>query len=294
MMEKKYRQIKKVIPPPPVRMVGDGFRVHNFFPSDPDIGIDGMSPFFLLDYGSKHYFPPADKPRGVDVHPHKGFETVTIAYHGSVAHHDSAGNQGIINEGDVQWMTAASGILHKEYHGEEFTSKGGIFQMVQIWVNLPSRFKSIPPKYQAIKKEDIIRHVLKDKISNVGIIAGEYSAETGPASTFTPMSLFDVRLIAGSSTEFRFPENYNTGLLVIEGDIKVNFNTTISENHFALMDNKGGHFDIEAVIDSIILIMAGEPINEPVVARGPFLMNTEEEVKEAYADFKSGKFGYLE
>ncbi len=275
-------------------MVGDGFRVHNFFPSDPDIGMEGMSPFFLLDYGSKYYFPPSDKQRGVDVHPHKGFETVTIAYHGSVAHHDSAGNSGVIREGDVQWMTAASGILHKEYHEEEFTRKGGMFQMVQLWVNLPARFKSIPPRYQAIRKEDIIRHILPDNVSTVGIIAGEYEAETGPASTFTPISLFDVRLAAGSTAEFRFPENYNTGLLVVEGQIKVNFETQVKEDQFIQMGNDGEYFDLEAVGDSIILIMSGEPINEPIVARGPFLMNSEEEIKEAYADFRSGKFGYLE
>lgn len=275
-------------------MVGDGFRVHNFFPSNADIGMTGMSPFFLLDYGSKHYFPPSEKQRGVEVHPHKGFETVTIAYHGSVAHHDSAGNRGVIHEGDVQWMTAGAGVLHKEYHEEEFTRNGGIFQMVQLWVNLPARFKSVPPRYQAIKQEDIIRHYLPDKVSYIGIIAGEYSAETGPASTFTPLSLFDVRLSAGITTEFRFPEKYNTGLLVVEGELKVNFDTVVPENHFVKMDNSGEHFDIEALRDSIILIMSGEPIEEPVVARGPFLMNSEEEIKDAYADFRSGKFGYLE
>ncbi|HEX2969932.1 MAG TPA: pirin family protein [Bacteroidales bacterium] len=284
----------KVIPPPPFRMVGDGFRVHNFFPSDPDIGVEGMSPFFLLDYGSKYYFPPADRPRGVDVHPHKGFETVTIAYHGSVAHQDSAGNKGVINEGDVQWMTAASGILHKEYHEENFTRKGGLFQMVQLWVNLPARFKTIPPRYQAIRKEDIVRHKLPDNISEIGIIAGEYSAESGPASTFTPISLFDVRLMAGITTEFRFPENYNTGLLVIEGRIKINFETEVDENNFIKLDNNGEYFDIEAIKDSIVLIMSGEPINEPIVARGPFLLNSEEEIREAYDDFRNGKFGYLE
>lgn len=275
-------------------MVGDGFRVHNFFPSDPDIGMSGMSPFFLLDYGSKYYFPPATGQRGVGVHPHKGFETVTIAYHGSVAHHDSAGNKGVIHEGDVQWMTASSGILHKEYHAQEFTRQGGIFQMVQLWVNLPARFKSIPPKYQAITKEDIVRHVLKDHVSTVGIIAGEYSAETGPASTFTPISLFDVRLRKGTATEFRFPVTYNTGMLVIEGKIKVNISDVAPEDHFILMGNEGEHFDIEALEDSIILIMSGEPIDEPIVARGPFLMNTSEEIQEAYAEFRTGKFGFLE
>lgn len=275
-------------------MVGDGFRVHNFFPSDPEIGIDGMSPFFLLDYGSKHFFPPADKPRGVSVHPHKGFETVTIAYHGSVAHHDSAGNKGVIREGDVQWMTASSGILHKEYHEEEFTKTGGIFQMVQLWINLPARFKTIPPKYQAITKDDIIRHVLHDNVSTVGIIAGEYSAETGPASTFTPISLFDVRLRRGTSTEFRFPANYNTGMLVIEGRIKINHSEVAPEDNFILMGHEGEHIYIEALDDSIILVMSGEPIEEPIVAQGPFLMNTRDEIQEAFAEYRTGKFGFLE
>lgn len=275
-------------------MVGDGFRVHNFFPSDPGIGMTGMSPFFLLDYGSKHFFPPSDSPRGVDVHPHKGFETVTIAYHGSVAHHDSAGNKGVIHEGDVQWMTASSGILHKEYHEEDFTKTGGLFQMVQLWVNLPARFKTIPPKYQAIRKEDIIRHVLPDNVSTVGIIAGEYSAETGPASTFTPISLFDVKLRKGTATEFRFPVAYNTGMLVIEGRIRINSSDIAPEDNFILMGHEGEHFDIEALDDSIVLVMSGEPIEEPVVAQGPFLMNTRDEIQEAYAEFRSGKFGFLE
>lgn len=282
------------MPPPPFHMVGDGFRVHNFFPSDPDIGISGMSPFFLLDYGSKHYFEPSARPRGVGVHPHKGFETVTIAYHGSVAHHDSAGNKGVINEGDVQWMTASSGLLHKEYHGEEFTRKGGIFQMVQLWVNLPARFKTIPPKYQAITKDDIVRHLLPDNVSTIGIIAGEYSAETGPATTFTPISLFDVRLRKGTATGFRFPATYNTGMLVIEGKIKINNSDVAPADHFILMGNDGEHFGIEALDDSIILIMSGEPIDEPIVAQGPFLMNTREEIQEAYAEYRSGKFGFLE
>lgn len=275
-------------------MVGDGFRVHNFFPSDPEIGMYGMSPFFLLDYGSKHFFPPVDNPRGVDVHPHKGFETVTISYHGSVAHHDSAGNKGVIHEGDVQWMTAASGILHKEYHEEQFSRTGGTFQMVQLWVNLPARFKTIPPKYQAIKKDEIIRRVLHDNVSTVGIIAGEYGAETGPASTFTPISLFDVRLRKGTATEFLFPVKYNTGMLVIEGRVMINNSDIAPEDHFILMGHEGEHIDIEALYDSIILVMSGEPIEEPIVAQGPFLMNTRDEIQEAYAEFRTGKFGFLE
>jgi quercetin 2,3-dioxygenase len=273
-MEKLFRGVAHIIPPPPFHMVGDGFRVHNFFPSYPEIGIEGMSPFFLLDYGSKHYFPPAEKPRGVGVHPHRGFETVTISFLGSIAHHDSAGNKGIIMEGDVQWMTAAAGILHKEYHEEEFSRKGGVFQMVQIWVNLPSRFKMIPPRYQAIKKDEIVRYTLDDKISSVNIIAGEYKAMTGPASTFSPISLFTVDLAEESSEEFYFPQTYNTGLLIIEGEIKVNNNETVTENHFAKLGNDGSYFSVTAVRNSKLLVLAGEPINEPIAAQGPFLMNT--------------------
>lgn len=283
-----------VTPPPPVHMVGDGFRVHNFFPSDPAVGIDGMSPFFLLDYGSKHHFPPSDKPRGVGEHPHRGFETVTIAYHGSIAHYDSAGNSGVIHEGDVQWMTAAEGVLHKEYHEEEFTRKGGLLQMVQLWVNLPARFKMIPPRYQAIRKDEIIQYVLGDHVSSVGIIAGEYKSITGPASTFTPISLFNVKLIRGRSTEFTFPASYNTGILVLEGEIKVNNIKNAPENHFVRLGHDSEYFNIEAVSDSIFLVMGGEPINEPVASHGPFLMNTEEEIKQAYEDYKAGKFGRLE
>jgi redox-sensitive bicupin YhaK (pirin superfamily) len=274
-------------------MVGDGFRVHNFFPSDPSIGIDGMSPFFLLDYGSKYNFPPSEKPRGVDVHPHRGFETVTIAYHGSIAHHDSAGNSGVIKEGDVQWMTAASGILHKEYHEKEFSAKGGLFQMVQIWINLPARFKMIPPRYQAIKKEDIVRYMLDDRKSSVGIIAGEYISLTGPASTFTPIELYNVNLFTGSSADFVFPEKYNTGILVIEGELKFNNEYHAPANHFVKFENNGEFIRVEAVNDSTFLVMSGEPINEPMASHGPFLMNTEQEIRQAYDDFRKGKFGYL-
>ena len=157
-MEQNIKNIAVVIPPPPYHMVGDGFRVHNFFPSHPSVGQSGMSPFFLLDYGSKWLVPASERQRGVGVHPHRGFETVTIAYHGRIAHHDSAGNSGVIGEGDVQWMTAGSGVLHKEYHEKEFSSKGGLFQMVQLWVNLPAKFKMSQPKYQALKNNEITKH----------------------------------------------------------------------------------------------------------------------------------------
>lgn len=293
-MEKNYRNIISVNPPPPFHMVGDGFRVHNFFPSDPDIGIDGMSPFFLLDYGSKYYFPPSEKARGVDVHPHRGFETVTIAYHGSVAHHDSAGNKGVIREGDVQWMTAASGVLHKEYHEMEFTRKGGDFQMAQIWINLPAKYKMTEPRYQALENKDLARHKLDDKGSFVEIIAGEYNGTKGPASTFTPINLFNAKLKAGTQAVFNFSSDHNCGMLVIEGEILINGEIAAPADHFIYFGHEGEEINLEAKQDSIVLVMSGEPIDEPIVSHGPFLMNTQEEIRQAFDDYRKGKFGYLD
>src|SRR4029078_10016583 len=188
------RSVEAVIAPPPPHMVGDGFRVHNFFPGTKQIGKTRMSPFFMLDYGSKIDFSPKDEPRGVGVHPHAGFETVTIAYHGKVAHHDSAGNSGIIGEGDVQWMTAGSGLLHKEYHEKEFSRHGGPFQMVQLWVNLPSQFKKTAPKYQEVTHRKMGQYILNGNAGVIEVIAGEYKNVKGPASTFSPMHVYNARL----------------------------------------------------------------------------------------------------
>ena len=293
-MANKYKSIEAVIPPPAFHMVGDGFRVHNFFPSHPAIGMKGMSPFFLMDYGSKWVFPPSETPRGVGVHPHRGFETVTIAYHGSVAHHDSTGNSGIIGEGDVQWMTAGAGILHKEYHEKEFSKKGGMMQMIQLWVNLPAKYKMTPPKYQAIENEIMGRVILKDNKSSVEIIAGEYNGTKGPATTFSPVNLFNAKLIPGCRAEFHFGNTNNTGMLVIEGEVRVNDSKTAPENNFILFGNIGEEIVLEAIKDSVILILNGEPINEPIASNGPFVMNTESEIKKAYEDYYNGKFGYLE
>ena len=199
-MDNNYKSIRAIIPPPAFHMVGDGFRVHNFFPSHPRIGMMGMSPFFLMDYGSKWIVPPSETPRGVGVHPHRGFETVTIAYHGRVAHHDSTGNSGVIGEGDVQWMTAGAGVLHKEYHEKEFSKKGGVMQMVQLWVNLPAKYKMTPAKYQAIENSMMGRFVLQDKTSRVEVIAGEYKGTKGPATTFSPVNLFNAKLNKGCRT----------------------------------------------------------------------------------------------
>ena len=293
-MNIKLKSIEAILPLPAFHMVGDGFRVHNFFPSQPIIGMKGMSPFFLMDYGSKWIVPPSDIPKGVGVHPHRGFETVTIAYHGKVAHHDSAGNSGIIGEGDVQWMTAGAGVLHKEYHEKEFSKKGGVFQMVQLWVNLPAKYKMTPAKYQAIENKDMARFILKDLKSVVEIIAGEYKGVKGPAITFSPVNMFNAKLIHNARADFSFSKNYNTGMLVIEGEVKINDSKTVCENYFILFSHDGEDIFIEALKDSVVLILSGEPIFEPVASNGPFVMNTETEIKQAYDDYYNGKFGYLE
>ena len=268
-MAKKYKNIEAVIQPPPFHMVGDGFRVHNFFPSQPVIGMTGMSPFFLMDYGSKWVFPPSETPRGVGVHPHRGFETVTIAYHGSVAHHDSTGNSGIIGEGDVQWMTAGAGILHKEYHEKEFSKKGGMMQMVQLWVNLPAKDKMTPPKYQAIENGMMGKVKLTDNTSTIEVIAGEYNGTKGPATTFSPVSLFNAKLIQGARAEFSFSNESNTGMLVIEGDVRVNDSKTAPENNFILFGHDQDEIVLEALKDSVVLILSGDPIHEPIASYGP-------------------------
>jgi quercetin 2,3-dioxygenase len=293
-MDSKYKSIEAIIPPPAFHMVGDGFRVHNFFPSHPEIGMTGMSPFFLLDYGSKWNFPPSEIPRGVGVHPHRGFETVTIAYHGRVAHHDSSGNWGVIGEGDVQWMTAGAGILHKEYHEKEFSKKGGMMQMAQIWVNLPAKDKMTPAKYQAIENSMMGRHLLDEKKSYVEVIAGEYKGTVGPATTFSPLNMFNAKLNKGSTANFSFNGSSNTGMLVIEGEIRINKSGTATEDTFILFGHSGEEIILEALRESIVLILNGEPINEPIASYGPFVMNTQSEIKQAYEDFYNGKFGYLE
>jgi len=286
------KTIETVIAPPPPHMVGDGFRVHNFFPNE-IIGKKRMSPFFMLDYGSKIEFTPSKQQRGVGVHPHAGFETVTIAYHGRIAHHDSAGHSGTIGEGDVQWMTAGAGLLHKEYHEENFSRSGGLFQMVQLWVNLPAQFKKTKPKYQEITNAKMGRHYFGDQNSYIEVIAGEYKGTRGPASTFTPMQVYNARLKKGVEAELNFPLSYNTAMLVIEGSALIN-DRSVNSDHFVLFKNDGDEIKITATEDAIILILSGEPIDEPIAAYGPFLMNTWQEVEQAINDVNAGKFGVLE
>lgn len=290
-MEIKIKEVASVFKAPAPHMVGDGFRVHNFFPSGYEIN---MSPFFLMDYGSKIEFSARKEPRGVGVHPHRGFETVTIAYHGAVAHHDSSGNSGVIYPGDVQWMTAASGILHKEYHEQNYSLQGGPFQMVQLWVNLPAKFKMTKPKYQAIKQLDMANFNLPENGGKIEIIAGNYQHIQGNASTFTPIELYNARLNKGGKANFNFPANFNTGFMVIKGSIIVNSKETITADNFIYFKNEGTEINIEAPENSVVLILSGEPINEPIVQYGPFLMNTEAEINEAISDYNQGRFGYIE
>lgn len=287
------RNVELIMAPPEPHFVGDGFRVHNFIPRSYRTSMERMNPFILLDYGARYYFPPTDKPAGVGVHPHRGFETVTIAYKGSVAHHDSKGNSGIIGEGDVQWMTAASGILHKEYHEKEFSRKGGDLQMVQLWINLPAAHKMSEPKYQAISRDQIRRFELPDGLAAVDVIAGQYQDVAGPATTFSPVNLFDVRMMPGGGADFSFPAGYNTALLVIEGSILVNSREEAPTDHFVLMANDGESFHVTSPEGAVVLVISGEDLREPIAAQGPFVMNTRQEIVRAFEDFYGGMFGTL-
>ena len=288
------KNVEAVIPPNKPHFVGDGFRVHGFIPGKHPLSMKRMSPFLLLDYNAKVNFPPSETPRGVGVHPHRGFETVTIAYKGKVTHHDSSGGGGVISEGDVQWMTAASGILHKEFHEEGYSKKGGDFQMVQLWVNLPAKDKMSEPKYQAIKNNQITKLELDNNAGTLEIIAGSYGNTKGTASTFTPINLFNLHLKKDKDISFSFTETDNTALLVIEGSIAVNNTDRAQTDHFVLFTNKGEDFTVHAVEDALVLVLSGQPIDEPIASYGPFVMNTEEEIMQAVKDFQSGKFGYLD
>ena len=290
----EIKNVEAVIPPNKPHFVGDGFRVHGFIPGKHPLSMKRMSPFLLLDYNAKVNFSPSETPRGVDVHPHRGFETVTIAYKGKVAHHDSSGGGGVISEGDVQWMTAASGILHKEFHEEGYSRKGGDFQMVQLWVNLPAKDKMSEPKYQAIKNEEMTKLELGNNAGTLEIIAGSYGDAIGTATTFTPINLFNTYLNQGADISFSFAESDNTALLVIEGSVTINDTEKAPTDHFVLFTNKGEDFTVRADEDALVLVLSGQPIDEPIASYGPFVMNTDEEIMQAVKDFQNGKFGYLD
>lgn len=289
------KSIEAVLPPDNLHFVGDGFRVYGILGRKEPLSMKRMSPFLLLDYAPVHYFPPNNgAPRGVGPHPHRGIETVTIAYKGKVEHNDSTGAGGIIEEGGVQWMTSGSGILHKEYHEKNFSKKGGEMQMVQLWVNLPTKDKMTTPKYQNLNNKDLSKVELENNAGSIDIIAGEYEDHMGPAASFSPLSLFNVKLKKGKGTSFSFNENHNTGLLIIKGSVTVNNSEKAPTNHFVLFKNKGKEFTLRADKDSTILVLSGEPIDEPIASYGPFVMNTNEEIKQTIDDFNNGKFGYLD
>ncbi|MBS1729698.1 MAG: pirin family protein [Bacteroidetes bacterium] len=287
------KSIERIIQKPAMPgMVGDGFRVYNFIPRA-NITQKRMSPFLMLDFNAAYDFGPSETLRGVDVHPHKGFETVTIAYKGAVAHHDSAGNSGIIYPGDVQWMTAGAGILHKEYHEENFSRKGGLFEMVQLWINLPKKDKAEPAHYQAITSNEMKKIDLENDGGIVQVIAGEYNGNKGPAKTYTPVNLFDIKLKAGGKANFSIPENHNAAILLVNGPATIN-EEEVKEHSFVLFGNEGEDIIIESSQDAVLLVMSGEPIDEPIASYGPFVMNTQEEIMEAIHEFQAGKFGELE
>lgn len=271
--------------------VGDGFPVRSIFTYN-DRSAE-LSPFLLLDYAGPVEFPPTRQRRGVGEHPHRGFETVTIVYSGEVEHRDSSGGGGIIGAGDVQWMTAGGGIVHEEFHGPEFAMNGGRFEVIQLWVNLPARDKLAPPGYQALTREQIPQVDLATGGGTLRVIAGDYDGHAGPARTFTPMNLWDVRLQAGKRVEFSVPADYTTGLFVLHGEIALAAGEHVGEAQLAVLERAGERFAIEALEDATVLVLNGQAITEPVVGYGPFVMNTREEISQAIADYQNGRMGRI-
>lgn len=285
------RKILSTSTAPDGHWVGDGLPVRSLFSHMS--GGNENTPFLMLDHGGPHEFGPANAPRGVDVHPHKGFETVTIVYQGEVEQGDSTGRGGVIREGDVRWMTAGDGILHKELHSHDFTAKGGNFEMVQLWVNLPAKDKSATPGYQGITDAQIPIINLPEDAGHLRVIAGAYGGAEGPAQTFTPMDVWDLRFNAGKDVTLNPAEGYNVMVVVLSGDVAVNGETRLSGPATARLSREGGAFTLNASSDAKLLILAGEPIDEPVAAYGPFVMNSEAEIQKAITDFRSGRFGRL-
>lgn len=285
------KKVLGVYSAPRPHWVGDGFPVRSMFSYHTH--AKQLSPFLLLDYAGPADFTPTAKNRGVGQHPHRGFETVTIVYKGEVAHRDSTGQGGTIGPGDVQWMTAGSGILHEEFHSDAFSRSGGMLEMVQLWVNLPTSNKMTAPGYQAIVNGDIPVVALEDDAGTVRVIAGEFGGKKGPAQTFSPMSVLDLRLTQGSISKLSAPEGWTTALIVLHGTIQVNDNAVAREAQMVLLDRTGDSLTIEANNDAVVLLLSGEPIDEPVVGHGPFVMNTQEEIIQAINDFNSGHFGRM-
>ena len=272
--------------------VGDGFPVKNLFSYD-RLG-QAISPFLLLDYAAPYPFHPTTAQHGVGSHPHRGFETVTIAYQGEVTHKDSAGGGGTIKSGDVQWMTAASGVVHEEFHSPEFAEKGGLFEMVQLWVNLPAKDKMTAPRYQAIEAQDIPLIQFENDAGHIRVIAGQHAAQTGPARTYSPINVWDGVLKVGHVEHIHVPVDHNTLLVVLEGEMLLNGTQKVLDSSMVIFAKDGeAIIQLEATQHAKFLLLSGLPLNEPIQGHGPFVMNTQQEIIQAFDDFNQGKFGQI-
>ncbi len=271
--------------------VGDGFPVRTLFSYD-SLG-EHLSPFLLLDHAGPHAFGPSTLRRGVGQHPHRGFETVTLVYEGELEHRDSSGGGGRIGPGDVQWMTAGDGVLHEEYHSPDFARSGGNLHMAQLWVNLPARHKRTAPAYQTLQAGDIPRIELADGAGSLRVIAGDYAGRAGPAHTFSPLDVWDLRLQPGRPLELAVKTGRNTALVVLRGNVRLGSGETLREGQLALFDRRGDSLQLEAESDALVLLLSGEPLSEPIVGYGPFVMNSDSEIQQAIADVQSGRFGQM-
>lgn len=289
---KNYRKIESIIQNPAKHWVGNGFNVQQYFPSRQGIKfMERFSPFLLMDYNAKVEFKATHEEVGVGAHPHRGFETVTFAFNGKVEHGDNHGNHGVIESGDIQWMTAGSGILHKEFHEKEWAKTDRVFHMIQLWVNLPQKDKMTQPKYQALTKEQITHFVDETSGAKIILYAGELLNHKGSANTFSPMNIYKVNLDKHSHLELSEPNGFNTGFLVIEGEVKVNDEQSAKKGDFVLLKNDDLSFLLEAQETSEIFVLSGKSLDEPIVASGPFVMSSEKEIQQAYIDYQNGLFG---
>lgn len=285
------KEVAGIYQPGSAHMVGDGFPVRNLFPSN-DLDRE-VSPFLMLDYAGPHYFEPTDHLRGVGEHPHRGFETVTIVYEGLVAHRDSAGNAGVIGPGDVQWMTAASGVVHEEMHEKNWAKKGGTLHAIQLWVNLPRSQKMSAPRYQTIQNAEIPKVELEGGAGRLRVIAGTFQGRKGSARTFTPVELYDMELLAGRRVELNLPDGHNTSVFVVQGLVSANGSRDAGEAELIVCKRNGSSVVIDARENSRLLILSGQPIEEPIARYGPFVMNTKAELVQAVNDYQAGKMGHL-
>lgn len=285
------KKILGIYSAPRTHWVGNGFPVRTLFSYNGN--GPALSPFLLLDHAGPAEFGPTPRSRGVGTHPHRGFETVTIVYKGEVAHRDSTGQGGVIGPGDVQWMTAGSGILHQEFHSDAFTRAGGTLEMVQLWVNLPARDKMTAPGYQAIADADIPELALANGAGTLRVIAGGFDGRRGPARTHTPMNVWDLRLRRDGRAGLDLPEGWTTALVILRGTVEINGSALAREGQLVVLDRPGTALSIEANNEAVVLLLAGEPIDEPVAGHGPFVMNTRDEIAKAIADYNNGRFGAM-